>query len=293
MGSALPFDGPMHFRNLGGRATVLAEVLPGRTVETTARLIKSSRMGEMLIQHYRFACRSDGRPVYEGVTHFGFFSPQALAGQAGLIGEDPAAWPARPARREPYPEGPHWPKGRWRMLDRAAADPRGGPRGAGTAFAQAAVNPEAWFFRAPFFPDPVWPGTLGLEAFIQAMELLVQARFGPLEEDLIWAAPAVGQTHEWLYRGQITPDQGEMTLTLAAREADDDRRRLTADGLVFIDGRPIYKLTGFTAGPAPAREPAAVPAAAPASGGSISADRLLKWRKDRGSARASWPSSWA
>jgi 3-hydroxymyristoyl/3-hydroxydecanoyl-(acyl carrier protein) dehydratase len=30
-----------------------------------------------------------------------------------------------------------------------------------------AVDPSFWFFKAHFFQDPVWPGSLGLESFLQ------------------------------------------------------------------------------------------------------------------------------
>lgn len=283
MGTALPFSGPMHFRNLGGRATVLAPVRGGEEIETRVRLTRSSRMGEMVIQHYDFDCRAGGRPVYQGQTHFGFFSPPALARQAGLTGENPKDWMLRPPLLKPYPEGSLWPQGHWRMIDRLAVKLTGGPEGLGEAFALTGVDPEAWFFKAHFYQDPVWPGSLGLEAFLQVMKAVAGERFGlnDADENIVWAAPALGRTHEWLYRGQITPAQGEMTLSLALREVDEESRTLSADGLLLVDGLPIYKLSGFTVGPLAER-----PAARPGDGGgdqvSISPDRLLNWRKERG-----------
>ncbi len=281
MGSALSMEGPMHFRNLGGRATVLAPVYGGDRVETTARLTRSSRMGEMLIQHYDFQCRVKNRPVYEGQTHFGFFSPGALAHQSGLTGEDPAAWPGRPARLSPYPEGQLWPHGFWRMLDQVALDPSGGPQGLGSLYAVSRVQPEAWFFKAHFHQDPVWPGSLGLEAFIQALKALVQARYKDLDELSAWSAPLVGRTHEWLYRGQITPDRKEMAVSAVVTGLDQESRALTADGLIMVDGLPIYKMTGFTVG-APRRELSAAGGRKPAAGGGLTADQLLEFRRRQG-----------
>ena len=287
MGSALPFPGPMHFRNLGGQATVQAPVYGGQTVETRAALTRSSRIGEMLIQHYDFTSRVNGRTVYEGATHFGFFSPEALAHQAGLTGESPEAWPPRPAVLSPYPEGQPWPRGQWRMIDRIAADLGGGPQGLGSVFASTRVDPEAWFFKAHFYQDPVWPGSLGLEAFIQALKYLVQMRFdlGPDQfED--WAAPTPGSSHEWLYRGQIPPDRGEMTLSLVATGVDERARAVTAEGILMVDGLPIYKMSGFTVSAVRPARAAAKPAAsgsepAPAAG-EITPDQLLAWRRDKG-----------
>jgi len=279
MGTALPFPGPMRFRNLGGQATVLAPVRGGQEVETRARLTRSSRMGEMVIQHYDFDCRVRGGSVYQGTTHFGFFSPEALARQAGLTGEDPKQWMRRPAVLKPYPEGPLWPKGRWRMIDRMDFRREGGPDGLGEAFALTGVDPEAWFFTAHFYQDPVWPGSLGLEAFLQVLKVLARSRFDLRDENLVWAAPVPGRAHEWLYRGQITPAEGEMSLVLTVRAVDEKERCLTADGLIMVDGLPIYKLTGFTVGWL--RE--STPRLAAGSGDrSINPERLLNWRKERG-----------
>ncbi|UQZ89731.1 hypothetical protein C4J81_11145 [Deltaproteobacteria bacterium Smac51] len=288
MGSALPFEGPMHFRNLGGKAAVRTPVRGGDRVETTARLTRSSRMGEMVIQHYEFTSRVGGRPVYEGVTHFGFFSPTALANQAGLTGENAADWPGRPAHLSPYPAGALWPRDRWRMIDKIAVNPGGGPASLGSAFAVTKVDPAAWFFHAHFYQDPVWPGSLGLEAFIQTAKALAAEKFGVDAERgrLSWAAPAMGSTHEWLYRGQITPDKKEMSVSLAVTECDEEVRSLTCEGILMVDGLPIYKMTGFTVS---LREAAAPRASAPRTRlaassevADISPDQLLEWRKEQG-----------
>ncbi|MDR2724761.1 MAG: helix-turn-helix domain-containing protein, partial [Candidatus Adiutrix sp.] len=288
MGSALPFDSPMHFRNLGGRATVLAEVAGGEAVDTRARFVRDSRLGEMIIQHYEFECAVGSRPVYQGVTHFGFFSPEALARQAGLAGVSSAGWPARPeadALRS-YPQGPVFPTGKWRLVEKIALDPRGGPEGLGSAFAVTRVDPQAWFFRAHFYQDPVCPGSLGLESLLQAGKALAVHIFGASEGKAWgWAAPALHQTHEWLYRGQVTPAKKEMAVKLVVRAADPARRLLTVDGLLLTDDLPIYKMEGFTIGldPGPVRRRVVAPPK-PArsrarSVGAITSEMILDWRK--------------
>ena len=295
MGSALPFDVPMHFRNLGGKATVLAPVLPGDVLETKVKLTKASRMGEMLIQHYDFLCSVQGRPVYRGETHFGFFSPAALAHQAGLTGEIPADWPSRPPQLERYPHGGLWPQNHWRMIDRVGF---ASPESPDSAFAITRVDPDAWFFKAHFYQDPVWPGSLGLEAFIQAAKAVVWKLYGSEESEdngLTWAAPLSGHTHQWLYRGQITPDKGDMTLSLKVRERAPGNKSVTCDGILMADGLPIYKLTGFTVGltsaatvkraeapPVRTVSEAKLPAEPSALNTDIDPDKLLNWRKEKG-----------
>ncbi len=231
----------------------------------------------MLIQHYEFTCKANGHPVYQGVTHFGFFSPTALAHQAGLTGENPKHWPIRPAQLEDYPHGPNWPSGQWRMLDQIAVNPTGGSQGLGSAFAVTKVDPQAWFFKAHFYQDPVWPGSLGLEAFIQAAKAVAADTFKLGPELTFWSAPSAGTTHEWLYRGQITPDKGEMTVSLVVTEVNEDKKTLTADGLLMVDGLPIYKMSGFTVGVAVAKK-----APSPTvSEEEITPEKLLAWRKEQ------------
>jgi transcriptional regulator with XRE-family HTH domain/3-hydroxymyristoyl/3-hydroxydecanoyl-(acyl carrier protein) dehydratase len=285
MGSALPFDQPMHFRNLGGRATVLANVAGGEAVDTRVRFIRGSRLGEMLIQHYEFECAAGRRPIYKGHTHFGFFSPQALARQTGLANIRDA-WPARPAAETlaAYPQGPAFPTGRWRLLEKIALDPRGGPAGLGSAFALTRVDPGAWFFRAHFHQDPVCPGSLGLESLIQAGKALAALIFGAsADKTLNWAAPAPDRPHEWLYRGQVTPAQKEMAVMAAVREADEARRLLTLDGLLLADDLPVYRMEGFTIGlnQGPVRRRVTAKSPAPRPGAGLTCEMILDWRKAR------------
>ena len=41
-----------------------------------------------------------------------------------------------------------------------------------------AVDPEFWFFKAHFYQDPVWPGSLGLESFLQLLKYAAWQRWG-------------------------------------------------------------------------------------------------------------------
>ena len=292
MGSALPFEGPRYFRNLGGEATVVKEVRPRDIVDTKATLTRASRMGDMVIQHYRFLCQVAGETVYEGVTHFGFFSPEALAVQAGLTGESFGAHQTEIL--SPYPEGTMWPQGLWRMVDNLTVDVQGGVNSLGSVLATTEVNPDAWFFKAHFYQDPVWPGSLGLEAFIQSLKALAVARFGEKSVAWHWGAPVPGHAHQWLYRGQITPDHKKMTVALEAREVDDANRTITADGLLLVDGKPIYKMTGFTVGMGASKlskvQPTAppvvaappTPASIPSEQNPITANMLMSFRKENG-----------
>ncbi|MDR2141286.1 MAG: hypothetical protein LBR11_05770 [Deltaproteobacteria bacterium] len=247
MGVALLFDEAMYFRNLGGEATVTREIgAPQEPLVTRATLTKTSTLGQMAIQRYDFATSLGSRVVYEGQTNFGFFSLESLQRQRGLQADSALLGalkpPAHPQTR-PYPQGPAWPRGRWLMLEELQeADPR-------RLWAQSRINPQAWFFAAHFPGDPVWPGSLGLEAFFQAAKYLAVKRYfngQPEEYAGSFAAPSPGRAHSWLYRGQIPPSSLKMGLGLLVSKTDPHNRALTFNGLMSVDDLVVYQVDNFT-----------------------------------------------
>jgi len=254
MGSALTSDEDMAFRNLGGSAVALADVTPQTgTLSTRVKATKVSRSGGMIIQNYEFEVRAGAVPVYRGETYFGFFRREALADQVGIR----EATPYRPsadelarARAFDYPRAIPFPDDRLRMVDRVdayVAD--GGPHGLGLIVGSTAVDPTAWFFEAHFYKDPVCPGSLGLESFLQLLKVVGFERWGAA-----WADPAgiafesvgLGETHRWLYRGQVVPGDRRVTTRAVITQVDDGRRLLRADGFLEVDGRLIYQMNDFT-----------------------------------------------
>ncbi len=114
-----------------------------------------------------------------------------------------------------------------------------------TPMGSIAVDPGFWFFQAHFYQDPVWPGSLGLESFLQLLKYVAWKKFGP-PPPRGWRAVALNQKHEWTYRGQVLPDDQRVTGVLEVTEEDPVNRKLTADGFLAVDGRIIYQMTGFT-----------------------------------------------
>ncbi|MDP6357191.1 MAG: hypothetical protein QF473_18900, partial [Planctomycetota bacterium] len=91
------------------------------------------------------------------------------------------------------------------MIDRVDLFvPDGGPAALGYIQGSMEVRPESWFFKAHFFQDPVIPGSLGLESFLQLLKVLALRRWG-WEEGCRIETIAVGEKHEWVYRGQVIP----------------------------------------------------------------------------------------
>jgi 3-hydroxymyristoyl/3-hydroxydecanoyl-(acyl carrier protein) dehydratase len=254
MGSALTSADDLAFRNLGGSAVALSEVTPRTgTLSTRVTVTKVSNSGGMILQHYAFETRAGAEPVYRGETYFGFFRREALAEQVGI--RDAAPCGPTPeelarARSFDYPRDAPFPDDRLRMIDRIdALVAGGGPHGLGAAAGSAAVDPSAWFFDAHFHGDPVCPGSLGLESLLQLLKVVGFERWSGA-----WGDPArvafepvgLGDTHGWLYRGQIVPGDGRVTTRAVVTAADDARRWLRADGSLEVDGRVIYRMNDFT-----------------------------------------------
>src|SRR5439155_4619965 len=86
IGSALHSPTDLHYRNLGGTATVLAPVRrDAGTLTTTVTLTRVSKSAGMIIQNFDFVVRdAAGRDLFRGDTYFGFFAAEALANQVGL-----------------------------------------------------------------------------------------------------------------------------------------------------------------------------------------------------------------
>ena len=251
VGSALTSNVDLSFRNLGGTAVQVAPV--GRdvgTLVTTSRLTKVASSVGMIIQHYDFTMTDrSGRPIYRGDTVFGFFSKAALGQQVGIRDASPyemADAERDRAKRFAYPTAAPFPEETWRMVERVDAFvPDGGPAGLGFIQGSAAVDPSAWFFKAHFHQDPVQPGSMGLEAVIQLLKVVAVERWG-VGPRSGFEVVAVGETHRWTYRGQVLPADAAISVQATVTAVDDDRKMLTADGFLGVDGRVIYQLHDFT-----------------------------------------------
>ncbi len=271
-GSALTSDVDLSFRNLGGRAVQHAEVFAEpATLTTRVRMTSVSRAGGMIIQKFDFEMRRGDELVYTGDTSFGFFSTAALAQQVGI--RDAASRRFVPAAeqlatgRAPFdlPDEPPFapddavesnreveaglalPGRAFRMIDRIdALLPDGGPHGLGYIAGSTTVDPSAWFFKAHFYQDPVWPGSLGLESFLQLLKVYARDRWPTLAATHRFESICVGLAHEWQYRGQIIPRNKRVEVWAAITRRDDGPEPLlVADGFLSVDGIIIYEMKGF------------------------------------------------
>ena len=246
LGSALTSTTDLSFRNLGGKA--IQHRVVGRdagTLSTTVKITKVSQSGGMIIQDYAYTMVDDaGRLVYEGTTVFGFFSKESLAQQVGLRGAKRPTGTSLAAAL-PYPDGPSLPLAPILMVEAIEAfDPTGGDYQLGYLRGAKRVNPKEWFFDAHFYQDPVMPGSLGVEAFIQVMKVAATERWGGAVCQSL-AALAPGVEHEWAYRGQVIPTNHLVTVEVSVKSYDDTRHVMIADGMLMVDGKCIYQMKNF------------------------------------------------
>ncbi|MCF8051609.1 MAG: beta-ketoacyl synthase [Desulfobacterales bacterium] len=268
VGSSLTSKKDSRFRNLGGEAVQHRDVSPDRRVLTTrCRLVRVSTAADMILQDFEMAViGEDGAPIYEGTTNFGFFTPEALAQQAGIRhAEEFSHWSGSTQRHQeeridlemPPPlfpgdsnaapvQRPALPAKALLMIDSIDSYlPDGGPHGLGFVRGQKSVDPQEWFFAAHFYQDPVWPGSLGLESLLQLLKFDAIRRFPDRTENCRFA-PMLDEKHRWSYRGQILPSNREVTVEAAVTRIEEGPEPLVqADGLLRVDGVAIYKMENF------------------------------------------------
>ncbi len=310
-GSALHSDARLHFRNLGGKAVLQANLTKDvGTLTIRTRMTDVSTAGGMIIQNYSLQVLNKGQIIYQGTTSFGFFSAQALAEQKGIrksllvpdnisyLQDKSASLKSNTSSRQkdnftrhshkennfPDPEttapcpdlkktAEHCPEPVMVFADDAPLTPDdpdtnpdtgmpskalrmidtidvmdldGGRFGSGYVRAARKNNPEEWFYDAHFYQDPVCPGSLGIESFLQTMRCFLVKKY---DIDFQSFTPRLisGQNHEWIYRGQIIPGNQLIQVHTHIREtaAVTDRYEVVADGALTVDGICIYEMKQF------------------------------------------------
>ncbi len=267
MGSALKSQQDLRFRNLGGKAQLTAELLPDcGTLTTRARLTRASEAGDMIIEHFDFEVWQQDQKRYAGTTYFGFFTAASLAQQQGLGDADKPVYPPagdalKTGRSYELADDPPlfpgdtapdtapamaMPARALRMIDRIETwIPEGGPAGLGFIRGTKTVDPRQWFFKAHFHQDPVWPGSLGIESFIQLLKFMAGQRWPELADSHRFAL-ATPAAHSWIYRGQIVPANKMVTVeAVVTRLVEHPLPTILADGHLMVDGLYIYKMENF------------------------------------------------
>jgi 3-oxoacyl-(acyl-carrier-protein) synthase/3-hydroxymyristoyl/3-hydroxydecanoyl-(acyl carrier protein) dehydratase/1-acyl-sn-glycerol-3-phosphate acyltransferase len=261
VGSALTTEEDLLFRNLDGKATIKAEVLPrSGTFRTVVKITNVSQSAGMIIESFSVRCYIGDVECYELDTVFGFFPKAAFVNQVGLpITPDHRALIDAPANVlvDFTQDRSRCGAGTLRlanpmllMLDRVTHyDPKGGKAGLGTLRAEKNVDPDEWFFKAHFFQDPVQPGSLGIEAMLQLLQFhMLEQGMGAGIPDARFEPIAIGRQHSWKYRGQVVPTNRVISSTMEITEVGTDpdgARYALANASLWVDGKRIYEAPGI------------------------------------------------
>jgi 3-hydroxyacyl-[acyl-carrier protein] dehydratase/trans-2-decenoyl-[acyl-carrier protein] isomerase len=129
------------------------------------------------------------------------------------------------------------------MMDRIVEINRtGGAHGKGQVIAELDIDPSLWFFACHFIGDPVMPGCLGLDAMWQLVGFF-----------LGWSgAPGRGRAlgvGEVKFSGQVTPTARKLTYRIDLKRVIIRKLVMgVGDGVVELDGKPIYEAKDLRVG---------------------------------------------
>lgn len=129
------------------------------------------------------------------------------------------------------------------MFDRIThISAEGGVYDRGQVVAEFDLKPDLWFFGCHFLGDPVMPGCLGLDALWQLTGFFL----GWLGLPGRGRALGVGEVK---FSGMITPDNRLVRYTVNLKRIIDRKLKLAiADGVVEVDGQPIYTTADLRVG---------------------------------------------
>ncbi len=256
------------FRALEGEGTLLREVdLRGETVTTRSTLLSTAAAGDTIIQRFEFVLAHDRLPFFQGTAVCGYFPPTSLGNPVG----PEAGEGDKPGRTKPYPSDdpalridlksssarkrfftgrtgkPFYRLGgsRLELLDEVHLLEKGGNHQQGFVHGVRRIDPRAWFFPLHFQDDPVMPGSLGIEAVLQAVQVFaLQRDLGAPFDSPRFAHPLDHRT-AWKLHGQILPQDERMTVEVHIKKIEGTRERviLVGDGSLWKNGIRLYEIT--------------------------------------------------
>ena len=241
MGSIFEFpDDDLHFRLVEGHAKLLERPeLRDRKILTNVQLDRMTRFDGQVIEHFTYQLSTDlspDHPFLEGVALFGYFPEWALERQRQRY-PDPD-WQASPEL--PWLDCPQL--GHLYLLHQVQLDPEGGERGLGRVVGRRFVDNQDWYYPCHFHDDPVMPGSLGIEAALQALRALAEGTpHRSISEKVEWP---LDSEWKWEFRGEVRPGTNELTVLVEVLEKTEVGQQIewVAEAIVAREGKRIYRL---------------------------------------------------
>lgn len=236
------------FRNLDGEVIFNRLVdARGKTLRAHAELLKTIFYGSTIIQHFSFELLCDGEVFFEGKSSFGYFSAEAMAAQNGLDGGKIVLPWLKQAGLEPQIEPikgsameTGLPAGKLRLLDRVTIQNGAGRQQEGYIYGSRQNAAQDWFYACHFHEDPVMPGSLGIEAIMQAMKIFAgQQSKSSTSADLV-----SGQKMSWSYRGQVLQHHARMQVEIHFNKPVQrgTTKLYSGDASLWADDSKIYEV---------------------------------------------------
>lgn len=253
-------DTNLFFRNLEGQASILRQVdLRGKTVRAWARMSSHTINEDTVIQKFDFRLETGERPFYEGSSVFGFFPEETMLRQIGLDnGKESVPEYLKDGNTSiqgkavdlssilpvsKVDDGLGLSSGRLILLDQVYINPRGGSYGSGYVYASRDIHPDAWFFKNHFYQDPVMPGSLGVEAILEAMRVFaIEQGYGSEFHRSVFG---LGENSlQWKYRGQILQTTHTMSIEVNIHSVVKNPHEITiiGDASLWSDQIRIYEV---------------------------------------------------
>jgi 3-hydroxymyristoyl/3-hydroxydecanoyl-(acyl carrier protein) dehydratase len=239
LGSSLLFPQVDYFfRNLDGNGCVLQPLdVRGKTIVCEAKLLSTVTSGNTIIQKFTFMLSCEGTAFFGGESVFGFFPPEGMASQAGLDGGKTVL----PAAESSQGKWIDLARGQMNFLDRVSICEQDA-----SILGVRKNTADAWFYACHFYQDAVMPGSLGVEAILEALR--AYARQTGLVQQFVRPVfgLAEGVRMNWRYRGQILPTHEQMKIevkvTQVTRNPADGSVVLEADASLWADSVRIYEV---------------------------------------------------
>lgn len=216
MGCLDAFDNDAYFRNLNGDVVIHHPYTITGPITFDVKLLRTTKLGGKMIVNFDVQGYQNDQHIFSMQTTFGYFSKQSLEKQGGFPDELPQH------SDTPKPVSSDLKNNKFFMVDEILYSNET------SIHCRRALSPDDWYFKAHFFQDPVQPGSLGIQAFYDAVGL--------------WAGQVVQPIGpcSWKYRGQTLPHHKILDVIVDITNQTPSIIEFT--GKLFVDGHCIYYL---------------------------------------------------
>lgn len=254
-GTALNSKIDLYFRNLSGTFRIYHPIYPeDAIIETEVVYTRLAQAAGVIVQSFIVKSFIADQLIFEMETTFGSFPKEAFDNQTGIpfSAEEKAIYEKESnftldllqLERNHFHDTLKLPDKQLLMIDKIDGlwinDKNANSV---TLRSVKEIKAEEWFFKSHFFSDPVQPGSLGIEAMLQLVQIYIlhtgiHQKFNP--NPVIQFVP--DHTFKWKYQGQVVPKNKLVTViaNITSLEENENEIIVYADSSLWVDGIKIY-----------------------------------------------------